>query len=249
MGSCQPGQATTHHPDRFINEQGSSPAVKNRSASSDLTQSASFWGKAAMVQAPFNAQPGQGFMAPHKHSVRPNNTQMPEPIQKVAEHITAEVQVTVYRMSGGRRGSSRSRGGSRGRPATQRLAASPDSSVNISHILGRSSRQPIRDPLDCGHSEHPAIRYRMPCTLENNTLIVSITVEQCSDSRGTREGQTTPSLDVEVPRVDFRPPPQTGEAGTSTMQPAQEGTQPVQAEDRKDHQSAKEDEPYETDDD
>jgi len=249
MGSCQPGQATTHHPDRLINAQSSSPEVKDRSASSELTPTVTFWGKAAMVQAPFNVQPGQGFMALHKHIVHPHNAQIPEPIQRVAEHIIAEVQLTVYRMSGGRRGGSRSRGGSRGRPATQRLAASPDSSVNISHIPGRSSRQPIRDPLDCGHSEHPAIRYRIPCTLENNTLIVSITVEQCSDPRGTREGQTIPSLDVEVPRVDFRPPLQTEEAGTSTMQPAQDGTQPVQAEDKKDHQFAKEDEPYETDDD
>lgn len=91
------------------------------------------------------------------------------------------------------------------------------------------------------------MKYHIPCTLENNTLIVSITVEHCSDFRRPREGFTVPRVDMQVPRVDFRPPTQTEEAGTSTMLPAQGGTRPAEAEDKKVKGLAKEDEPHLTD--
>jgi hypothetical protein len=260
MGRCQPGQATTHQQARTINAQGSSVQAFVRSASSELMKTQTFLGKVARTQMTLNAPPGQTIMAIHKRVVLPHYAQRHEQGLRAPEHtlaawrISAEVQVRVLGMSGERRGP-RGRGGSRGRPPTQRRATPPASSeddpwVHGSHLQRSISRQISQEPRDCGHSEHPAIKYRIPCTLENNTLIVSVTVEHCSDARRPRDGLTVPRVDMEVPKVDFRHPPQTKEASTSTMQPARTpkgGIQPATEEDNKEPRPVTEDEPYETD--
>jgi len=270
MGRCQPGQATTHLQARTINAQGSSGQAFVRSASSELMKTQTFLGKAARVQAPFNAPPGPKIMALHKNVVLPHYVQRHEQVLRAPEYtlaacrISAEVQVRVLGMSGERRGP-RGRGGSRGRPPTQRRATPPASSDDDPVVHGSNlHRDPVvhgsnlqisqerGEPRDCGHLEHPAIKYRIPCTLENNTLIVSVTVEHCSDVRRPREGLTVPRVDMEVPRVDFRHPPHTEEAGTSTMQPArmpEGGIQPPKQEDKAEPRIVTEDEPYETDED
>jgi len=101
--------------------------------------------------------------------------------------------------------------------------------------------------MECGHREHPAVRYRIPCTLENNTLIVSVTVEHCSDLRRPRDNLTVPRVDMQVPRVDLRRPIQADEAGPS--EPAQGRMRPDVEEDKKLKGLATEDEPYLTDED
>lgn len=121
------------------------------------------------------------------------------------------------------------RGGSRGSAATQRPINSPSSSVEItselnrnpSRLAGRSNVRERGEIMDCGHVEHPAVRYRIPCTLENNTLIVSVTVEHCSSLRGKL------MVDMQAPRVDMRRPtrvdipPATQEADAGPSEPKQ----------------------------
>ena len=106
------------------------------------------------------------------------------------------------------------RGGSRGRAATQRPVTSPSSSVEItseqnrnpSRLAGRSNVRGRGEIMDCGHVEHPAVRYRILCTLENNTLIVSVSVEHCSSLRGQLEDVNVLVVDMQVPLVDMRRP-------------------------------------------
>jgi len=136
MGSCQPGQATTNQYAKPLNVQVNSGAVKNRSAPEKLMGTGTFLGKATGVKAPFNARPGQRIMAIHKSGVFTHSSQRPEQILKATEHTLARcrilprIQVSDCRMSERLRMGSR-RGGSRGRPATQRPATSPASSVDI----------------------------------------------------------------------------------------------------------------------
>ena len=125
------------------------------------------------------------------------------------------------------------RGMSIGHSASQRPEISPSSSVEITSEQnrppGRNARGNWGIP-ECGHSEHPAIRYRIPCAFANNTLIVSVTVEHCSSARGHLDTVTVPRVDMETPTVDFTRPVQKDEAGPS--EPVQrsscQGKEPVQ---------------------
>lgn len=261
MGSCQPGRATTPQHARTINVQRISVQALVRSTYREVMAAQTFLGTIARAQTPVNAPPGQALMAVYKKAALPHYAQRPEQNLRDTEHplavwrISAEVQVRVLGMSGERRGP-RGRGGSRGRPPTQRRATPPASSeddpgVYGGHLQRSINRQFSQEPRDCGHSEHPAIKYRIPCTFADNTLIVSVTVEHCSDARRPQDGLTVPRLDMEVPKVDFRNPPQTKEASTSTIQPAstqEGGFQPALKANNTKPLPVKEDEPYETDD-
>ena len=126
------------------------------------------------------------------------------------------------------------RGMSRGRSTSQRPEISPSSSVEFTSEKnrppGRNARGNCWGIPECGHSEHPAIRYRIPCAFANNTLIVSVTVEHCSSARGHLDTVTVPRVDMETPTVDFTRPVQKDEAGPS--EPVQrsscQGKEPVQ---------------------
>lgn len=112
------------------------------------------------------------------------------------------------------------RGSSRGRASTHRPAISPSSSVEVTsdqyRIQGRAAgcgNVPGRGAiLDCGHTEHPTVRYRIPCTLANSTFIVSVSVEHCGNFRGQMEDMhgnppqaqgTAPIVDMQVPVIDM----------------------------------------------
>lgn len=261
MGSCQPGRATTPQHARTINAHRISVQALVRSTYREVMAAQTFLGTIARAPTPVNAPPGQALMAVYKKAAPPHYAQTREQNLRDTEHplavrrISAEVQVRVISMSGERRGP-RGRGGSRGRPPTQRRATPPASSeedpwVHSGHLQRSIHRQFSQEPRECGHTEHPAIKYRIPCTFADNTLIVSVTMEHCSDASRQRDSLTVPRLDMEVPKVDFRYPPQTKEASTSTIQPARTqegGNQPVLEANSTEPRPVKEDEPYETDD-
>ena len=106
--------------------------------------------------------------------------------------------------------------------------------------------------MDCGLVEHPAVRYRIPCTLENNTLIVSVSVEHCSSLRGQLEDLNVPVVDMQVPMVDmWRPnradiPPATQAADAGPSEPVQRSLLSDTEESQKLKGKMK-DEPYTTD--
>jgi len=155
------------------------------------------------------------------------------------------------------------RGGSRGCAASQRQLNSPSSSMEITSEVNRTpgrvaERGILRERgeiMDYGHSEHPAIRYRIPCTLKSNTLIVSVTVEHCSNLRGRVIDLNAPMVDMEVPRVDMRrpirqeaqPAMQAEEAGPSETKPNIQLSVADMADQKL--KGKQEDEPYTTDED
>lgn len=106
------------------------------------------------------------------------------------------------------------RGGSRGCAASQRQLNSPSSSVEITSEVNRIPGRGIGhgilrehgEIMECRHSEHPAVRYRIPCTLESNTLIISVMVEHYSNLRGSLIDLNAPMVDMQVPQVDMRKP-------------------------------------------
>lgn len=115
------------------------------------------------------------------------------------------------------------RGSSRGRASTQRPAISPSFSVEVTteqnrsqgRLAGRGNVLGREEIMDCGHTEHPAVRYRIPCTLATTTLIVSVSVEHCSNFRGQLKDlhgnppqvqRTAPIVDMQVPVVDMQRP-------------------------------------------
>lgn len=115
------------------------------------------------------------------------------------------------------------RGSSRGRALAQRTAISPSPSVEVTsdhrRFHGRASSHGnapgCGEILECGHTTHPIVKYRIPCTLENSTFIVSVSVEHCSNSRGQVEATqgnpplaqgTTPTIDIQVPTMDLQCP-------------------------------------------
>lgn len=84
------------------------------------------------------------------------------------------------------------RGGSRGRAISQQTT-SPTRSFMEMIDSGRSSPPATRSGRgrsrgrgsrnNCEHEAHPTVRFRIPCTLAHATFIVSVTIEQCEDSR------------------------------------------------------------------
>jgi len=122
------------------------------------------------------------------------------------------------------RGISR-RGSYRGRATIQRQAPSPSSSIEVSSDQRRSRGRPVgggrvaehQDRMECGHSEHPMVRYRIPCTLSNSIFFITVSVEHCRDPRGqgeallaspTRIPGSAPSVDMQLPAIDMLPPVQ-----------------------------------------
>lgn len=120
------------------------------------------------------------------------------------------------------RGISR-RGSYRGRATIQRQAPSPSSSIEVSSDQRRSRGRPVgggrvaehQDRMECGHSEHPMVRYRIPCTLSNSIFFITVSVEHCRDPRGqgeallaspTRIPGSAPSVDMQLPAIDMLPP-------------------------------------------
>jgi len=162
------------------------------------------------------------------------------------------------------------RGSSRGRASTKRPAISPSSSVEVTTEQNRSQGKLAGhgnvlgwgEIMDCGHTEHPTVRYRIPCTLENTTLIVSVSVEHYSNFRGQLEDlhgnppqvqRTAPIVDMQVPVVDMQRP--TRESTPPATQAACAGpselAQRTLLSDSEESQKFKckvEDEPYTTDD-
>lgn len=162
------------------------------------------------------------------------------------------------------------RGSSRGRASSHRPAISPSSSVEATSDQNRSQGRPAGrgnvhgrgEIMDCGHTEHPTVRYRIPCTMANTTLIVSVSVEHCSNFRGQLEDthgnppqvqRTAPIVDMQVPVVDMqRPtresiPPATQAACAGPSEPAQR-TLLSDLEESQKFKCKVEDEPYTTDD-
>lgn len=162
------------------------------------------------------------------------------------------------------------RGGSRGQASTQRNEISPSSSVVVTSdhrcFHGRAASRgnaPGRgEILVCRHTEHPTIRYRIPCTLANSTFIVSVSVEHCDNSRGQMEAMqgnpppaqgTTPIIDMQVPTIDLQrlireslsPATQAARAGPS--EPASR-IQLSDSDDPQQYRGKVEEEPYTTED-
>lgn len=269
MGSCQPGRATINQHAQAMNAKEELDSGRTSSAPEQFMAIGINLGKLNWFKVTFNAQTGTRIMAIHKsdHNVAfPHFSTRPEQILKATEHTLSRCRLSPRisvkrgrcRMPERQRMSSR-RIGSRGRPATQRPATSPSSSVDIPPEPGSSSspRRTVghrieRDRgalMECGHREHPAVKYRIPCTLENNTLIVSVTVEHCSDLRRPQDNLTVPRVDMQVPRVDLRRPTQADEVEAGPSEPAQKGMRLDVEEDKKLKGLAMEDEPYLTDED
>jgi len=117
------------------------------------------------------------------------------------------------------------RGISRGQASSQRRAPSPSSSIEVSsdrrrsrgRAVGRGSAAEYREIMDCGHSEHPMVRYRIPCTLSNSTFFVTVSVEHCNNPRGEDDAihasppripGLAPTTSVQVPAIDMLRPVQ-----------------------------------------
>lgn len=161
-------------------------------------------------------------------------------------------------------------GSSRGRSSTQWPAILPSSSVEVTseqnrsqgRLAGHSNVLGQGEIMDCGHTVHPTVRYWIPCTLANTTLIVSVSVEHCSNFRGLLEDlhgnppqvqRTTPIVDMQVPVVDMQCPtresipPATQAACAGPSEPAQR-TLFSNSEESHKFKCKVEDEPYTTDD-
>ena len=208
MGRCQPGRATNNWDADTVNTpEGESTWVLQ------------------LVYSAFNVQQRARMMALHKleppaafmHSFKLSEQTLAEP-----EHSLVQCKITqgnsclkiIWKIQREQLRMSSRRGGSRGHVATQRPVNLPSSSVettseqnrNPSRLAGRSNVRGRGEIMDCGHVEHPAVRYRIPCTLANNTLIVSVSVEHCSSLRGQLVDLNVRVVDMQVPLVDMRRP-------------------------------------------
>jgi len=162
------------------------------------------------------------------------------------------------------------RGSSRGRASTQRTAISPSSSVEVTsdhrrfhgRATSRGNAPRCGEILECGHTEHPTVGYRIPCTLANSTFIVSVSVEHCGNSRGQMEATqgnpppaqgTAPIIDVQVPTIDLPCPireslsPATQAARAGPSEPAPR-IQLSDSDDPQQYRGKVEEESYTTDD-
>lgn len=259
MGICQPGQATPLHDVCSLNSPEGEAMSESEMVYAEgnvVSLSSRLQGNAvgmdSRLQAPFNALQHPRSMGAIKVA-----TQTTLPHLKPFEWVIAWCKVSQgiagvgshCQMSRERLRMSSRRGGSRGRSASHRPEISPSSSVEITSEQNRPPGSNVRGSWgipECGHTEHPAIRYRIPCAFANNTLIVSVTVEHCSSIRGRLETVNVPRVDMETPTVDFRRPVQKDEAGPS------EPVQRSSCQDKEDSEKLKgpaTDEPHTTDED
>lgn len=134
----------------------------------------------------------------HEHTCHPHNSSMQRERQ---------------------RGISR-RGSYSGRAPSQRHAPSPSSSIEVSSERRRTRGMPpgreraadFQERMECGHSEHPMVRYRIPCTLSNSTSFVTVSVEHCSNPWGEDEAPQipgmAPTVDMQLPAIEILRPVQ-----------------------------------------
>lgn len=165
------------------------------------------------------------------------------------------------------RGISR-RGSYRGRASIQRQAPSPSSSIEVSserrrsrgRAGGRGRVVEHQERMECGHSEHPMVRYRIPCTLSNSTFFVTVSVEHCRKPRGQDEAlhasppwipRLAPSVDMQLPTVDMLRPVQDSfspDPGADPSEPVQRNI-PTEPDIHQPPRCKTEDDPHTTDDD
>lgn len=202
-GRCKPGRATTYQNAGDLNAMGGTVIWILL-----LVQT-------AFIVQPQSRQMALNIFAPHVaclHSCKQSKQKLAE-----TEHSLAQCKITQKnscpkgnsKMQRERPRMSSRQGSSRGRSATQRPVNSPSSSVGITSEQNRGSNRLMRgwrEIPDCGHLEHPAVHYRIPCTLENNTLIVSVMVEHCNNLRGPPDNLNVPMVDMQVPTVDMPRP-------------------------------------------
>lgn len=111
-------------------------------------------------------------------------------------------------------------------------AHSPSSSIEDSSEHRRPRGRPpgrgrIVEPperMECGHTEHPMVRYRLPCTLANSTFFVTVSVEHCRNPWGDDDAPhadppripgVVPTVEMEFPAIDMMRPVHDPGAGPS----------------------------------